>query len=148
MPKAKTPQNPLAELLKDLPIDTEVFEGAYKSAAALNEKLATAAIDAASATQDLGNAWAKDTFGKMLELAKAKADPSDYAKAFADAATDQSEVAVKNLTALADIAKSSQTEVLQLLAAAGKEMNEDAAKALKAASETATKATKKFAVAS
>ncbi|MEL6960002.1 MAG: phasin, PhaP [Pseudomonadota bacterium] len=147
MPKAKTPQNPFAELFKDLPIDTQAFEGAYKSAAELNEKLATAAIDAAGAAQDVSNAWAKDTLGKMLELSKAKADPADYAKALADAATYQSEVAVRNLTALADIAKASQTEVLELLAAAGKDINEDAAKAMKAASEKATDVTKKLAAA-
>ena len=147
MPKAKTPQNPFAELFEDLPIDTEAFEGAYKSAAVLNEKLATAAINAAGAAQDVSNAWTKDALSKMLELSKAKTDPADYAKALADAATDQSEVAVKNLTALADIAKASQTEVLELLAAAGKDINEDAAKAMKAASEKATEATKKLAAA-
>ncbi|MCY4333550.1 MAG: phasin family protein [Litoreibacter sp.] len=147
MPKAKTPQNPFAELFKDLPVDTQAFENAFKSTAALNEKLATAALDAAGAAQDLGNSWTKDTLGKMLELAKAKTEPADYVKAIADVAKDQSDVAVANLTTLADIAKSSQTEVLELLAAASKDMNEDAAKALKAASEKATDATKKLAAA-
>ena len=147
MPKAETPQNPFAELFKDLPIDTQAFEGAYKSAVELNEKLAASTLGAVGAAHDVSNAWAKDTLGKMLELSKAKTDPADYAKAFADAATEQSEIAVKNLTALTDIAKSSQAEVLELLAAAGKGFNEDAAKAVKAASEKATEATKKLAAA-
>ena len=147
MPKAKTPQNPMNELLKDLPLDVQAFEDAYKSTAVLNEKLATTALDAAGAAQDLGNAWAKDMLGTLLNFAKAKADPADYFKALADVATEQSEATVKNLTALADIAKSSQTEAMELLAAAGKEMNEDAAKVLKTASEKATATTKKLAAA-
>ena len=78
-------------------------------------------------------------------MAKAKADPAEYAKAVTDFASTQAEVTAENLAAYAEVAKKAQMDAVELLMATGKEVSEEAGKAVKTATNNVTAAAKKAA---
>ncbi|MEM1072917.1 MAG: phasin family protein [Pseudomonadota bacterium] len=146
----KTPD--LSAVFKDVmgafPVDTKAFDEAFKTSATLNEKLSAVALSAAEKSTDISSKWAQDTFAKLAEMSKAKADPADYAKAVTDFASAYSETAAEHMAAFAEIAKKAQMDTVELMMAAGKDISEDATAAVKKATNDATAAVKKAAKAS
>ena len=65
-----------------------------------------------------------------MTVAKVKEEPADYAKALGDFASAQAETAAENMAAFAEIAKKLQTETVELMMAAGKDMSEEASAAV------------------
>lgn len=137
----------MKDMMGAFPVDTKAMEDAFKTTATLNEKLASVALEAAEKSADLSSKWTKDTLAKMAEMSKAKAEPADYAKAMTDFASATAEVAAEHMAAYAEIAKKVQMETVELMMAAGKDMQEDASKAVKKAANDATAAVKKAAAA-
>jgi len=135
----------MKDMMGAFPVDTKAVEDAFKTTATLNEKLSTVALDAAEKSADLSAKWTKDTLAKMSEMAKAKAEPADYAKAMTDFASASAEVAAENLAAFAEIAKKVQMDTVELMMAAGKDIQEEATAAVKKATTEATTAVKKAA---
>ncbi|MDK3016072.1 phasin family protein [Pseudodonghicola flavimaris] len=135
----------MKDMMGAFPVDTTAMEDAFKSTAALNEKLTSVALEAAEKTSEISNKWTKDTLAKLAEVSKAKAEPADYAKAMSDFASASAEVAAENMAAFAEIAKKVQMDTVELLMAAGKDMTEDATAAVKKATEEVTAAAKKAA---
>ena len=136
-----------ATMMKDVmgafPVDTKAMEDAFKTQTTLAEKLSAVAIDAAQKSTDLSAKWAADTLTKMQDMTKAKADPADYAKSMTDFASKSAEAAAEHMAAFAEIAKKVQTETMELMMAAGKDMGEEMTAAAKKATEEVTAATKK-----
>lgn len=143
----KTPD--MAAMFKDVmgsfPVDTSAMEGSFKSAASLNEKLSGVALTAAEKSADISSQWTKDTLSKLAEMSKAKQEPADYAKAMTDFASASAEVAAEHMSAFAEIAKKVQMDTVELMMAAGKNMQDDANKAVKKATDDVSAATKKAA---
>lgn len=137
----------MKDVMGAFPVDTTAMEGAFKSTAALNEKLSGVALDAAEKSAEISSKWTKDTLAKLTEMSKAKAEPADYAKAATDFASASAEVAAENLAAFAEIAKKVQSETVELLMAAGKDATEEATAAVKKATSDVTTAAKKAAAA-
>ena len=137
----------MKDVMGAFPVDTTAMEGAFKSTAALNEKLSGVALDAAEKSAEISNKWTKDTLAKLTDMSKAKAEPADYAKAATDFASASAEVAAENLAAFAEIAKKVQSETVELLMAAGKDAAEEATAAVKKATSEVTTAAKKAAAA-
>ena len=135
------------DVMGSFPVDTSAFEDAFKTSATLNEKLSGVALTAAEKSTDISNKWAQDTFAKLSEMSKAKAEPADYAKAMTDFASAYSEAAAEHMAAYAEIAKKAQMDTIELMMAAGKDMSEDASAAVKKATNDATAAVKKAATA-
>ncbi|MGE4327117.1 MAG: phasin, PhaP [Pseudodonghicola sp.] len=135
----------MKDMMGSFPVDTTAMEDAFKSTAALNEKLSAVAIEAAEKTSEISNNWTKDTLAKLAEVSKAKAEPADYAKSLSDFASAAAEVAAENMAAFAEIAKKVQMDTVELLMAAGKDMTQDATAAMKKATEEVTSAAKKAA---
>ncbi len=133
----------MKEMMGAFPVDTAALEEAFKSTAALNEKLASVALDAAEKSTELSTVWTKDALSKMGEMAKAKTEPAEYAKAATDLASSSAETAAENMAAFAEIAKKVQMDTVELLMAAGKDMSEEATAAVKKATEEVTTAAKK-----
>ncbi len=133
----------MKDMMGAFPVDTTAMEGAYKTTAALNEKLSAVALSAAEKSAEISNKWAKDTIAKLSEMSKAKEEPADYAKAVADFASASAEVSAENLAAYAEVAKKVQMDTVELMMAAGKDLSEDAAAALKKATNEVTAAAKK-----
>lgn len=135
----------MKDMMGSFPVDTKAMEEAFKTQATLNEKLSNVALDAASKSAELSSKWTKDTIAKLGDMAKAKAEPADYAKAATDFASASAEVASENMAAFAEIAKKVQTDTVELLMAAGKDITEDATAAVKKATNDVTSAAKKAA---
>ena len=143
----KTPD--MTAIFKDMmgsfPVDTAAMQDAFKTSATLNEKLSAVALDAAEKSTEISTKWTKDTLSKLADMSKAKADPADYAKAMTDFASATAEAAAEHIAAYAEIAKKVQMDTVELMMAAGKDMQEDAAAAVKKATNEVTAAAKKAA---
>ena len=141
----KTPD--MTAIFKDVmgsfPVDTAAMEGAFKTSATLNEKLSGVALTAVEKSTEVSSKWTKDTVAKMTEMAKAKSEPADYAKAMSDFASASAESAAEHMAAFAEIAKKVQMDTVELMMAAGKDIQEDATAAMKKASSDMQAATKK-----
>ncbi|MFY9209671.1 MAG: phasin family protein [Aestuariivita sp.] len=133
----------MKDMMGAFPVDTGAMEDAFKTTATLNEKLSSVALEAAEKSAEISSKWTKDTIAKLGDMAKAKAEPADYAKAMTDFASATAEVAAENMAAFAEIAKKVQMDTVELMMAAGKDMSEDAASAMKKATTEVTAAAKK-----
>jgi len=133
----------MKDMMGAFPVDTKAMEDAFKTQTSLAEKMSAVAIDAAQKSTDLSAKWAADTLTKMQDMTKAKTDPADYAKSMTDFASTSAEAAAEHMAAFAEIAKKVQTETMELMMAAGKDMGEEMSAAAKKATEEVTAATKK-----
>lgn len=145
MANATTPD--MTAMLKDMmgafPVDTKAMETSFKTTATLNEKLSGVALKAVEKSTEISSKWTKDTVAKLSEMAKAKAEPADYAKAMGDFATAYSEAAAEHMAAFAEVAKKVQTDTVELMMAAGKDMSEEATAAMSKVSGDVQAAAKK-----
>tara|TARA_R110002095_G_C4222928_1_gene237244 strand:+ start:237 stop:722 length:486 start_codon:yes stop_codon:yes gene_type:complete len=142
---SKTPD--MTAMFKDVmgsfPVDTAAMEDAFKTSATLNEKLSSVALTAVEKSTEISSKWTKDTVAKMTEMAKVKSEPADYAKAMSDFASSSAEAAAEHMAAFAEIAKKVQMDTVELMMAAGKDMQEDATAVVKKASSDVQAAAKK-----
>ena len=133
----------LSDMAAAFPVDMSSFNESMKTSAAVGEKMSKIAIDAAATSTDLSSKYAKETLAKVGLVAKAQKEPSDYTKAFTDFASAQAESTAEHLAAFAEVAKKVQMETVELLMAAGKDMQEDATAAVKKATDEFTASAKK-----
>jgi len=131
------------DMLGAFPVDTKALEEQFKSQTTLAEKMSGVSIDAATKSTELSAKWAQDTLTKVQSLTSAKAEPADYAKSMTDFASSTAEAAAEHMAAFAEIAKKVQTQTLELMMAAGKDMSEDMTAAAKKAQTEITAAAKK-----
>jgi hypothetical protein len=131
------------EMTGAFPVDTKAMEEQFKNQTALAEKMSGVALDAAGKSAELSAKWTKDTIAKMEAMASAKTEPADYAKAMTDFASASAESAAEHMAAFAEIAKKVQTQTMELVMAAGKDMSEEMTAAAKKATNEVTAAAKK-----
>lgn len=131
------------DMMGAFPVDTSSMDDAFKTTATLNEKLSGVALNAVEKSTEISNKWTKDTLAKMADLTKAKAEPADYAKAMTDFATASAETASEHMAAFAEIAKKVQSDTVELMMAAGKDIQAEAASAVKKATDDVKVAAKK-----
>jgi len=141
----KTPD--MTKMVQDMmaafPVDNTAFQNAFKTQAAMAEKLAKVTLEAAEKSTEISSKWAKDTIAKVSGVATAKADAAEYTKAATDFASAASEMAAENMAAFAEIAKKVQMETVELMLAAGKEVTEETSAAVKKATADVQTAAKK-----
>ncbi|WP_127900439.1 Phasin [Solirhodobacter olei] len=137
----------MQDMMQSFPVDAKAFQGAFKTQAALGEKMTKVALEAAEKSTEISSKWTKDALGKFGDMAKAKEEPAEYSKALSDFASATAEMAAENLAAYAEVAKKVQMETVELMLAAGKDMSEDATAAVKKATADVTTAAKKAATA-
>ena len=121
------------DVLAAFPVDASAFQNAFKTQAAVGEKLTKVALEAAEKSTEISSKWAKDTLAKVGDAAKAKAEPADYTKAMSDFASATAELAAENMAAFAEVAKKVQMETVELMLAAGKDASEEAQAVVKKA---------------
>jgi len=130
MMATKTPD--LTAMFKDMmgsmPMDTRAFETMFRNQTALTEKMSAVAIDAISKSTDLSARWTQETLSKVASMTGAKREPADYAKAMTDF-----------------VSASAETEALELMLAAGKDLGEDVTAATRKATVEVAAAAKKAA---
>ena len=132
----------MKDMMGAMPMDTTAFTDMFKTQAAVAEKMSKVALEAAEKSTEVSTKWTKATLAKAGELSTAKEDPADYTKAMTEFASGSAETAAEHVAAFAEIAKKVQMDTVELLMAAGKDMQEETTAAVKKATDTATKATK------
>jgi len=133
----------MTEMMGAFPVDTSAMTEAFKTSAALGEKMSKVALDAAEKSTEISSKWTKETITKMGSVATIKEEPVDYGKAMTDFASASAEMAAENMAAFAEVAKKVQMETVELLLAAGKDASDDATAAVKKATTVAKKAAAK-----
>ena len=131
------------DMLKAFPVDTKAVEEMFKNQSALAEKMSAVALDAAQKSTDLSAKWALDTLSKVEVVTKAKDEPADYAKSMTDFVQATAEATAEHMASFAEIAKKVQSETMELMLAAGKDVSEDMTAAAKKATAEVTAAAKK-----
>jgi hypothetical protein len=135
------------DMMASFPVDSSAMQNAFKTQAAMGEKMSKVALEAAEKSTEITSKWAKDTIAKLSDVSKAKVEPTDYSKSFTDFASAAAEMAAENMAAFAEVAKKVQMETVELMLAAGKDMSEDATAAVKKATADVTSVAKKAAAA-
>ena len=133
----------MQDMMAAFPMNTASVSDAFKTSAALTEKMAKVALEAAEKSTEISTKWTKDTLAKVGLVAKAKTEPTDYSKAVNDFASASAEAAAESMAAFAEVAKKVQMETVELMLSAGKDFSEDATAAVKKATAEATTAVKK-----
>ncbi len=135
-----------AKMMKDMmgsmPMDTSAFQNAFKSQAAMMERMTKIALEAAEKSTEVSTHWTKETLAKAGEVASTKEDPADYSQAMTEFATAQAQITSEHVAAFAEIAKKLQMETIELLMAAGKDAQEEVSAAVKKTTDTATETAK------
>ena len=137
----------MQDMMASFPVDASAFQNAFKTQAAIAEKLSAVALQAAEKSTEISSKWAKETIARLTAAAKAKAEPTEYTKAATDFASAAAELAAENLAAFAEVAKKVQMETVELMMAAGKDASEEASAAVKKATADVTNVAKKASVA-
>ncbi|MEL6205394.1 MAG: Phasin [Pseudomonadota bacterium] len=144
-----TSTNDVTKMMQDMmgafPMDATAMQDAFKTQAALGEKMSKVVLEAADKSTEISAKYTKDTLGKLGEVTKLKDEPTDYTKALTDYASAQAEMAAETAAAFAEVAKKVQMETVELMLAAGKDFSEDATAAVKKATTDMTTAAKKAA---
>ncbi len=135
----------MQDMMAAFPVDSSAMQDAFKTQAAMIEKMAKVALEAAEKSNEISSRWTRDTIARMAALAKAREEPTDYSKAMSDFASGIAEVAAEHMAAFAEVAKKVQMETVELMMAAGKDFSEDASAAVKKATSDATGEMKKAA---
>ncbi len=143
MAKAQDYTKMFQDMLGNFPVDMTAMQDAYKTQAALAEKMSRVALEAADKSTEISSKFTKETIAKLGGVATMKDEPADYGKAMTDFASAQAEAAAESMAAFAEVAKKVQMETVELMLAAGKDMSEDATAAVKKATADVTAAAKK-----
>lgn len=133
----------MQDMMGAMPFDASDMQDSFKNYAAFGEKMSKVVLEAAEKSTELQAKWMKDTLSKMNDMAVAREEPSDYAKAMSDFASAQAEATTETMAAFAEIAKKVQMDTVELMMAAGKDMSEDMTAAAKKATSQASTAAKK-----
>ena len=143
MAKAQDYTKVFQDMMGAFPVDMTAMQDAYKTSAALGEKMSAVALEAADKSTEISSKWTKETIAKLTSVAKVKEDPADYTKAMTDFASASAEMTAETMAAFAEVAKKVQMETVELMLAAGKDISEDATAAVKKATAEVTSAAKK-----
>ncbi len=135
----------MQDMMASMPMDNSAMQNAFKTQAAMAEKMSKVALEAAEKSTEITARWTKETIAKMADMSKAKSEPTDYTKSATDFASSAAEMATETMAAFAEVAKKVQMETVELMLAAGKDFSEDATAAVKKATTEVTTAAKKAA---
>ena len=63
------------DMMASFSVDTKAFEDAFKTSAAMGEKMSKVALEAAHKSTELASKWTKDTIAQLGIVTKVKSDP-------------------------------------------------------------------------
>lgn len=140
-------KNDINKVMQDMmgafPVDTKAMQDAFKTQAALGEKMSKVVLEAAEKSAEVSSKWTKSTLAKIGDVSTVKDEPADYAKSVTDFASASAEIASEHMAAFAEIAKRVQMDTVELMLAAGKDMSAEATAAVQKATADVTAAAKK-----
>jgi hypothetical protein len=133
----------MQDMMASFPVDAKSMQDAFRTSAAMGEKMSKVVLEAAEKSTEISTKWTKEALAHVGHMTKVKEEPTDYTKAMTDFASASAEIAAENMAAFAEVAKRVQMETVELMLAAGKDMSEDASAAMKKATAEVTSAAKK-----
>ena len=133
----------MQDMMASFPVDMKNMQDAFKTQAAMSEKMSKVVLEAAEKSAEVSSKWTKQALSKMGEISTVKGEPNDYAKAMTDFASASAEMASEHMAAYAEIAKRVQMDTVELMMAAGKDMSAEATAAMQKATADMTNAAKK-----
>jgi hypothetical protein len=133
----------MQDMMASFPVDASAMQNAFKTQAAMGEKLSKVALEAAEKSTEISAAMTKSLLAKLGDVARAKTEPTDYTKSMTDFASATAEMAAEHMAAFAEVAKKVQMETVELMLSAGKDLSEDATAAVKKATADVQVAAKK-----
>ena len=133
----------MQDMMGAFPMDTKAMQDAFKTQAALGEKMSKVVLEAAEKSAEVSSKWTKSTLAKIGDVSTVKEQPADYAKSMTDFASASAEIASEHMAAFAEIAKRVQMDTVELMLAAGKDMSAEATAAVQKATADVTAAAKK-----
>jgi hypothetical protein len=133
----------MQDMMGAFPMDTKAMQDAFKTQAALGEKMSKVVLEAAEKSAEVSTKWTKTTLAKIGDVSTVKEQPADYAKSMTDFASASAEIAAEHMAAFAEIAKRVQMDTVELMLAAGKDMSAEATAAVQKATADVTAAAKK-----
>lgn len=133
----------MQDMMSAFPMDTKALQDAFKSQAALGEKMSKVVLEAAEKSAEVSNKWTKETLSKIGDVSTVKEEPAQYAEAASTFATTSAEMAAEHMSAFAEIAKRVQMDTVELMLAAGKDMSAEATAAMQKAASEVTQAAQK-----
>lgn len=140
-------QNDFTKMMQDMmgsfPMDARAMQDAFKTQAAISEKMSKVVLDAAEKSADVSSKWTKQTLARMGDVSTIKTEPADYTKSMTDFASASAEMASEHMAAYAEIAKRVQMDTVELMLAAGKDISAEATAAVQKATGEMTAAAKK-----
>jgi hypothetical protein len=131
------------DMFANLPVDMTSMNDVVKNSIAAGGKFSSLALAAAEKNAEISANWTKDTLAKMADASKSQAEPADYSKSLTEFATAQAETASEHVAAFTEVAKKVQMDTVEMIMAAGKEVQAEATAAVKKATDEATVAVKK-----
>lgn len=131
-----------SDMLGAFPMDTSAMQDAFKTQAALAERLSRVVLDAAETSTEISAGWTKETIAKMQSVATIKDEPADYSKAMSEFASAQAESTAETMARFAEVAKKVQMETVEMMLSAGKETADDVTRASQSAASSMTGAAK------
>ena len=125
------------------PVDSAVLKAQFEKQSALTDKLSAIALDSADQSAALTAQWTAGTLTKLAGISRATQEPADYAKASADFVTTSAEATAGHFAAIAEIAKNAQTQTVELMMAAARDVSEEFSSAAKKAQSNMAASVKK-----
>jgi len=145
MAKTQDYSKMMQEMMSSFPVDAKSMQDAFRTSAALGERMSKVVLEAAEKSTEISTKWTKETLAHFGEISRVREEPADYSKAVTDFASSSAEIAAENMASFAEVAKRVQMETVELMLAAGKDMSEDATAAMKKATTEVSSAAKKVA---
>src|SRR6056297_2243188 len=87
----------MQDMMASFPMDATAMQDAFKTQAALGEKMSRVVLEAADKSTEISAKWTKEMLAKTAEMTKVKDEPNDYAKAMTDYASGQAEMAAETM---------------------------------------------------
>ena len=118
-------------------LDTKIFDGPAKNIVEFNTNLVKIALTSAQKNAELTSAWTAETLKKAEAANKVQNEASDYVAVVTEFAKSQAEGLQEKLAAYAEVAKTAQSEAIELVTAAGKDIQADVTAKVKKATPKA-----------
>ena len=99
-----------------------------KNAAAFGAKFNKIAVETAEKNAELSSAWVKESLGKYSAFSKVQGEPADYAKVVSEVVSAQAQATPEHVAKFAEVAKSAQMATVELMMAAGKDLQNEVVK--------------------
>lgn len=112
------------QLPAGLQFDGSAATDALKVWAAFGERLSGITLEAATRSNEIATASAKETFDRLGDLTKVREEPAEYAQATAGYVQGQFELSRRTTEAFAGVMQKAQADTVELIGTAGERATE------------------------